>query len=232
MAERERDEETGMGIRSHDLAGQRFSRLLVLSEAGRSKDRKILWLCRCDCGTEVTVSGKRLRNGESKSCGCLKAELLAARNHRHGHAGTRLYKIWQGMLKRCTNPSDRNFHKYGGRGITVCERWTSFENFHTDMAGGYADDLTLDRINPEGNYELGNCRWATQKEQQRNRTNNRLVSYEGSTRTLAEWCEQLDLPYRAIMQRLLAGWSVERAFNTPVRATARPPRPHPQGVAS
>lgn len=206
-----------------DMVGQRFNRLTVIEEAGRSKDRKILWLCRCDCGAEVTVSGKRLRNGESKSCGCLKAEKVAERNHKHGYAGTRIYKIWQGMWKRCTNPSDRNFHSYGGRGVSVCDRWKSFEAFHADMSASYAEDLTLDRINSDGNYEPANCRWATQTEQQRNRTNNRHITYEGSTKTFAEWCEQLGLPYKPILQRLLAGWSVERAFTTPLRITSRTP---------
>lgn len=212
-----------------DIAGQKFNRLSVLSEAGRSKDRKVLWLCRCDCGTELIVSGKRLRNGESKSCGCLKSEMTTARNTLHGHAGTPLYKVWQGMVKRCTNPNDRNFHKYGGRGIRVCDRWESFESFYADMSDGYAAGLTLDRINVNGHYEPGNCRWATQTEQQRNRTNNKLVTYEGSTKVLAEWCDQLGIPYKTVARRLNDGWSVERAFNAPVRTTTRPPRPHPQG---
>jgi hypothetical protein len=136
------------------------------------------------------------------------------------------------MWKRCTNSNDKYFPKYGGRGITVCARWKSFEDFYADMADGYADDLTLDRINVDGNYEAGNCRWATQTEQQRNRTNNRLVSYQGSTNVLAEWCDQLNLPYRTVARRLRDGWSVERAFSDPVRTTVqpvRPPRPHPQG---
>lgn len=214
---------------SRDLTGQRCSRLTVLNEAGRSKDRKILWLCRCDCGTQSIVSGKRLRNGESKSCGCLAAEVLAARNHKHGQVGTRLYRIWKGMMTRCTNPTDRNFQKYGARGIAVCDRWKSFESFYEDMADGYADHLTLDRIDAKGNYEPGNCRWATQIEQQRNRTNNRLITYQGATKSLAEWCEQLGLSYRVVIQRLGYGWSVERAFTAPVRVTSRTPR-SPQGT--
>ena len=175
------------------------------------------------------MTGKRLRSGESRSCGCLAAEQTAARNRTHGQTGTRLYKIWQGMMTRCTNPADRNFQKYGARGIAVCDRWKSFETFAEDMAHGYADHLTLDRIDARGNYEPGNCRWATQTEQQRNRTNNRLVTYQGAAKSLAEWCDQLGLPYRAVMQRLHRGWSPERAFTTPVRVTSRTPR-SPEGT--
>jgi hypothetical protein len=144
-----------------DITGKRFDRWFVLERAGRRRKR---WLCRCICGAERAVHGSRLRNGTSRSCGCLR--------RRHGHSGngkkrkpSRTYKSWESMHWRCNDLQNPN---YGGRGITVCARWRKFENFLADM-GKRPRGKTLDRIDPDGNYEPGNCRWATPTEQYFNR---------------------------------------------------------------
>jgi hypothetical protein len=148
-----------------DITGHRFGRLVAISHISFQG-----WLCRCDCGNETIVQGPNLRNGNSKSCGCLRVELAISRATKHGHAKkTATYSSWQAMIKRCTNPNTWSWKHYGGRGITVCDRWRySFENFLADM-GEKPEGLTLDRINNELGYSPENCRWATPAEQFRNR---------------------------------------------------------------
>jgi hypothetical protein len=150
-----------------DLAGQRFSRLLVLSEAEGRANSKVRWLCRCDCGALTIVASSNLRNGHIRSCGCLKK---GSRNAvTHGREGTTEYNSWRSMLRRCRNPKAANYRFYGGRGVTVCERWLSFEGFFADMGEKPSARHSLDRINTYGNYEPSNCRWATPSEQASNR---------------------------------------------------------------
>jgi hypothetical protein len=136
------------------------------------KGSRVFWLCRCKCGTEREIISAVLRSGRSKSCGCETSEAIAASKRDHGETKrgyqSRAYRTWANMINRCTNPKRREWHRYGGRGITVCERWRDFKNFKADM-GDPPPGLTLDRINNSGNYEPGNCRWATRKEQTANR---------------------------------------------------------------
>lgn len=156
-------------MKKYNLIGQRFGRLVVVAEAEPGKGRRRRWRCQCDCGGETITSTYHLTHEQTKSCGCLTAERARERHLRHGGKGTRLYNIWKNMRQRCNNPKNPDFTLYGARGVTVCEEWDDFAVFR-DWAEshGYRDELTLDRIEPDGNYEPSNCRWATWREQRLN----------------------------------------------------------------
>lgn len=170
-----------MASRSIDLTGQRFGHFQVIESAGVHRSpcgsTAALWLCRCDCGNVVAVIGKNLRSGKSTNCGCVRKVTLPASVRTHGDSyGCRLYRIYNDMLTRCYNPAATHYHRYGGRGITVCVEWLeSYETFRSwALANGYRDDLTIDRRDNDGNYEPGNCRWVTIKENCRNRSHDYL----------------------------------------------------------
>ena len=156
-----------------DLTGMKFDRLTARWPAGRQGKRhpSIMWLASCDCGRLTVVGGSRLRSGNTKSCGCRNSEVAEARVLIHGHGRhddlSPEYRTWKAMRQRCMNPRAKNYRHYGGRGITVCERWNTFTNFLADM-GPKPKGRSIDRINNDGNYEPSNCRWATPKEQAKN----------------------------------------------------------------
>lgn len=202
-----------------NLIGQRFGRLTVIDKAEKYKDGHTMWLCRCDCGNEKAVLEKTLKNGKTKSCGCLRTEMLINRLTIHGLRHTRIHNIWRGIKQRCYNSKRKSFVFYGGRGITMCDEWNNdFMSFYNwSMSNGYSDNLTIDRIDVNGNYEPNNCRWATKKEQMNNMRTNRLLTYNGETHTIAEWSDILNVGGKTLYSRLQKGWSVEKTLTTPFR---------------
>lgn len=215
-------------VRGEDLTGRVFFRLTVMRKEGRLPSGHTGWRCRCECGNECVVSTTQLRSGNNKSCGCLMREMQAAgaAHTTHGLSKTHpLYKVWQGMKKRCENPNGRQYPDYGARGIRVCERWSNdFEAFLNDVGDRPSPTHQIDRFpNNNGNYEPGNVRWATPTQNARNTRRNVTIEFRGETRCLSEWSEIVGLSYHVLAQRLYAGWSVDRALTEPHPARRRPP---------
>lgn len=189
-----------------DITGQKFGRLTIISKMNNYHKKRVWWLCICDCGNLVEISGTTLRSGHTKSCGCLNHEPT---NYKHGKAHTRLYKIYHAMKKRCYNKNYYQYPDWGGRGITICDEWlddfTNFYNWAID--NGYKENLTIDRIDNDKNYEPANCRWITLKEQQSNKRSNVYLTYNGKTQTMVQWSEELNTPYITMQSRHRKGWS-------------------------
>lgn len=194
-----------------DLTGRRFGRLTVKSRAENKGYGLTAWNCVCECGTEKAVLSMSLRNGNSRSCGCLQRQAATS----HGMRGSRVYNTWAQMKARCLNPRSRFFADYGGRGITVCDRWMSFEGFYADM-GDQPKGKSLDRIDNSKGYSPENCRWATMLQQGRNKRNNRNLKFRGETRPVSEWAELMGIKKETVISRLNLGWSVEDALTHPV----------------
>lgn len=202
-----------------DLTGQRFGRLVALKQVARGPDGRIRWLCRCDCGTERITMAKSLRQRATRSCGCLLRERTVERCTIHGHSArsrTRTYRSWREAKTRCFNPKAARFKLYGGRGITMCEEWKNdFTVFLRDM-GFRPEGTSLDRFpDQDGNYEPGNCRWATPKEQQRNLPKNIFLTLSGETLCVAAWAERLGISYSTIYWRIEHKWTPEQILSAP-----------------
>lgn len=200
-----------------DLKGERFGRLVV-ERRDHTLKKAAFWICRCDCGSITTVQSCHLRSGATQSCGCLNKEQASKRMTTHGLSRSRLYSEWHGMKGRCLNPRAKRYKGYGGRGITVCDEWRdSFEAFQDwALANGYQDDLTIDRIDNDGPYSPENCRWVTNREQQNNRRNNHLLSYNSKEQTIAKWAEETGLDWMVIYDRIRNGWTIERTLTEPL----------------
>ena len=200
-----------------DHTGRRYGRLTVLRRARDYRHGIPQWLCRCDCGAEKVIRAQGFVSGTTTSCGCymreLNRHLLIERTQTHGLSRTPTHRIWTLIRQRCNDEGAPSFAKYGAKGIHVCARWDSFLNFLADMGERPSPKHSIDRIDPRGNYEPGNCRWATQKEQQNNRTNNRRITWRGETMTLMQWAERTGIKRETIAARIdRLGWTVERAL--------------------
>ena len=186
-----------------ELTGKRFGKIKVVSKKGIEKGC-VIWNCVCDCGKELEISTGRLNFGNVKSCGCVKRQMIIERNTTHGKSKTRLYEIWVGMKKRCYNPKSKAYERYGGRGITICPEWLDdFMNFYNwSMANGYSDDLSIDRINVNGNYEPDNCRWSTRKEQSCNTRRTKLFNHNGKAKTLKQISLDEKINYNTLLKKV------------------------------
>ena len=195
--------------RAKDLTGQTFGNVLALAPIGRTPNRAIIWLCICDtCTTEFTAIAQDLISGKYISCGCYRVT--------HGETRSTEHIAWSGMRLRCNNPNDPGYPRYGGRGISVCKRWDSFELFLEDMGRKPAHKDSIDRINNDGDYTPENCRWATHKQQCRNRRSNVFVTYKGESLCVSEWAERFGMNPATLGSRIATGWDIHDAFYTPV----------------
>lgn len=193
----------------NDMTGKTIGRLTVIRRIG-TKGKNPLWLCQCDCGTQTEVIGFCLRNGNTKSCG--KHPTSHAKTH--GMSNSKAYEVWAHMVQRCTNEHDSAFHFYGGRGITLCEEWLSFDCFYADM-GDPPHGMQLDRHDNNIGYSKENCRWATRTDQMNNTRSNRYLTVGDETKTIAQWRRKLGVKRGVIESRLRMGWPVDRALTTP-----------------
>lgn len=202
--------------KSIDLTGQIFGRLTVIKKVGLSKNKFVLWLCKCTCGNQIIVTSNNLRTGNTQSCGCLATELRRKNLLKHGLRSTRIYSIWRGMKQRCCNKNSTHYKYYGERGIKICQEWlNNFMNFYNwAINNGYADNLSIDRINVNGNYEPSNCRWITLKEQNDNRRNNNIITIWDKTQNLEHWCKELNIKRSQVYKLVRKGKSFKEAIIT------------------
>lgn len=204
-----------------NLAGQKYGRLLVIRRVAprtfSNGQRQSQFECLCDCGNLAIVLLSNLRGGNTSSCGCVAREILMERNTTHGMTYTSERRIWNQMHQRCRNPNTKFYSDYGGRGIRVCDEWRDFVAFYRDMGPRPSTRHTIERTDNNGNYEPGNCVWATRQRQANNRRSNHRLAFNGLDLTLAEWSRRLNHHPTLIRQRLARGWSPERALMTPSR---------------
>lgn len=201
------------------MIGQSFGRLTVLAQS--HKDRHDThWACRCSCGVEKKVRGSRLRSGHTTSCGCYRREAAAKQSRVHAGTGTRAHKTWMGMIERCHSPCHKDYPRYGAKGVKVCDRWReSFAAFLADMGAPKAGQ-SIDRIDGREGYSPANCRWATPKQQARNRRTNVFIEHEGERLCIAEWSERVGIS-TAAMRRRLKHWPLPIALSLPGDAHRR-----------
>lgn len=201
----------------NDLSGRVFRSLTVLRRSpdkGTGTKPVVKWECRCVCGATVAVKSDSLLSGHTVSCGCGKRV--------HGKANKeRLYQTWKNMRRRCRDPKNTRWARYGGRGIAICPEWDDYAVFRMwALSAGYTDELTIDRINVDGNYCPENCRWETPKTQANNVSRNHLIEFEGREITMSQLADELGLSYSALQHRVDRGWSIERIATQPQRVVA------------
>lgn len=205
------------------MIGQTFGRLLVLERTDdKVKGGHIVYLCRCSCGVEKKVISYRLRNGNTRSCGCFRTEFHSNRMRTHGQTKHRLFVTWQGMMHRCYQPTNPAYLDYGGRGIFVCDRWHDVTRFIEDNDKLALPNLTLDRRDNNGPYSPENVRWVSRYEQCLNRRSNVFLTHNNKTQTLFEWAREIGIPPRTLWNRIRnLNWSAERALTEPIKTPAK-----------
>ena len=214
-------------MKLNDLTGKRFGRLTVISRCDHNLNGEPAWNCICDCGKSKVIRGEALKNGATKSCGCISAELSRERMKKiattHGESRTRLYSVWASMLARCENPNRPQYKNYGSIGISVCPEWHDFKVFSEwAKENGYDENAkygkcTLERMCGSLGYSPENCKWCNMTGQARNKRTNVFVNYEGKKVQLSSICEKLQLNYPTVVQRLKNGWSEYDALHTPIK---------------
>jgi len=209
-----------------DVTGQRFGRLVVIGRTKGPNHHNAYWECQCDCGKTVIVTSAHLSHGDTKSCGCLKIDVMKQQFATHGESRggikTREYRIWIAMRERCYCPTNAAYQDYGGRGITISENWlNSFGNFLSDM-GRAPKGHTIERKDNSKGYSKDNCVWATYKQQNNNRRDNIIITHDDKTMTISQWADDSGVNLAVLRQRLnRLGWSMEKAIKTPVRSYSR-----------
>ena len=199
-----------------DLTGKKFGMLEVIEKAGIDKWGHKLYLCRCECGEEKIMKSHHIQ--KAQSCGCQHGQNFKT----HGMGHTRLNYIWSNMKARCQNPNIANYQKYGARGIRVCEEWRTFEPFmEWALENGYTDELSIDRIDPNGNYEPDNCRWVDNHVQANNKNSNVFIEFSGEKKKVAEWAVETGINSSTILKRLRSGWDIKDILTKPVRGDAK-----------
>ncbi len=201
------------------FSGQLYGRYTVLGVfRNHSTSSNLLAHVQCSCGSEPRyVRIDTLRNGTSKSCGCLQREATTT----HGAWGTPLFGVWSGMISRCTKPTNKRYQRYGARGIKVCDRWLDVNNFIADMTEGYEKGLQIDRKNNDGNYEPDNCQWSTTKQQTRNYSRNVVLEHDGKRMCVVDWADVVGISPKIIYERVADGWSAKDALTKPPNSAVK-----------
>jgi hypothetical protein len=197
-----------------EMVGMVCGRFTVIKRAEKNKGNDCAWVCACECGNICEVSGSALRTGKIKSCGCYRRDMKTT----HGKRKSRIYDIWAGMIDRCENKNNKFYYRYGGRGIKISEGFREFGTFYA-VVGDPPAGLSLDRIDNDGNYEEGNVRWATQKEQCRNTSRNKIIEHNGESKSMVEWGDNMGESGSLIFARIKRGWSESDAVSLPKRGT-------------
>lgn len=187
-----------------DLSGQRFTRLVAQKRIGTSPDRQALWMCICDCGKEISVASGHLKSAHTKSCGCFNTDSTLQRFTTHGESYGSTFAAWRNMKQRCTNPKNPAYPNYGGRGITVCDRWMVFENFLADM-GKRPDGTSIDRVDNDAGYSKENCRWTDRATQSRNKRSTVLIEINGVFKCAKDWAKEFNVDQQSLSKRIRAG---------------------------
>lgn len=207
--------------KAKDITGIKFNRLTAIELDHiniRNHGTEHFWKFKCDCGCIKVINKNAVMSGHIQSCGCLHKERTSKAKSKHCLSNSRIYNIWSFMKNRCFNKRSSRYKDWGGRGITIYKEWLDFNCFYDwAIVNGYSDNLTIDRIDVNGNYEPNNCRWVTPKEQARNTRKNKFFSYNGETHCISEWCEILNINYHTFFSRFLRGWDIDKIINTPVR---------------